>query len=143
MVATTVAILICLVSVFVARRYQHDSAQELAARMRPAQASASNEIVAVRSYPFSLPFYLRHRQPMRLVEDWEDERLLQKDTWRRELSDAAKFDPAKARLVLLRPQGLQRLLACTQHSVWVRVNGWPRISALLTPALSSSRDRSG
>ena len=119
MVATAVAILVCLVSVFVARRYQNDSVQELAAHIRPTLGSASNEIVVVRRYPFSLPFYLRHGQPMRLVEDWEDERVLQKDTWRRELSDAAKFDPAKARLVLLRPADLQRLLACSRHSVWV------------------------
>lgn len=119
MIATAVAILLCLASVFVARRYQTDGVQELAARIRATTGATNSEIVAVRSYPFSLPFYLRRGQPIRLVEDWDDERILEKDTWRRELSDAARFDPAKARHVLLKPAGLQRLLACSERSVWV------------------------
>jgi 4-amino-4-deoxy-L-arabinose transferase-like glycosyltransferase len=119
MIATAVAILVCLASVFVARRYQNDSVQELAAHIRATTGATNSELVAVRSYPFSLPFYLQRGQPMRLVEDWDDERTLQKDTWRRELSDAARFDPAKARLVLLKPADLRRLLACSERSVWV------------------------
>ena len=56
---------------------------------------------------------------MRVVEDWNEPLLLQKDSWRRELHEAANFDPARAQVVLLRPQGLARLLACSRRTVWV------------------------
>jgi 4-amino-4-deoxy-L-arabinose transferase-like glycosyltransferase len=112
-----IAILVCLAALFAARHYQNDTVQELAAHIR--STPGRNEIVVVQGYPFSLPFYLQRKQSIRVVENWEDERILQKDTWRRELADAAKFDPASARRVLLRSADLQRLLACSEHAVFV------------------------
>ena len=99
--------------------YERNNIQPLATRVRPLLTSANDEIVALRSYPFSLPFYLRHRQPMRVVEDWNEPLLLQKDSWRRELHEAANFDPPRAQVVLLRPQGLTQLLACSRRTVWI------------------------
>ena len=85
----------------------------------PGSASANVEIVALHDYPFSLPFYLRDRQPIRVVDDWDNPKLFGKDNWRRELYDAAKFDPVRARVVLLKPAGLRHLLACSERSLWV------------------------
>ena len=113
------AILLCAVGLAGGLVYERGNIQPLAARIRPLLTSANDEIVALRTYPFSLPFYLRHRQPMRVVEDWNEPLLLQKDSWRRELHEAASFDPARAQAVLLRPQGLARLLACSRRTVWV------------------------
>ena len=83
------AVLLCAVGLIGGLVYERGNIQPLAARIRPLLTSASDEIVALRSYPFSLPFYLRQRQPMRVVEDWSEPLLLQKDSWRRELHEAA------------------------------------------------------
>jgi 4-amino-4-deoxy-L-arabinose transferase-like glycosyltransferase len=102
-----------------------DRIDELAAKMRPLLASA-DEIVFLESYPFSLPFYLRYRRPVRVAEHWDDRRLLEKDTWRRELGDAARFDPARGRSLLMTIDDLRRLLACSHRTMWVvssRVEG--------------------
>jgi 4-amino-4-deoxy-L-arabinose transferase-like glycosyltransferase len=113
------AILLCAVGLAGGLIYERGNIQPLATRIRPLLTSANDEIVALRSYPFSLPFYLRHRQPMRVVEEWNEPRLLQKDSWRRELHEAANFDPARAQVVLLKPQDLTRLLACSRRTVWI------------------------
>src|SRR6185436_16971586 len=102
------AVLLCASGLIGGLVYERGNIQQLAARIRPLLTSANDEIVALRTYPFSLPFYLRHRQPMRVVEDWSEPLLLQKDSWRRELHEAASFDPARAQAVLLKPQGLAR-----------------------------------
>ncbi len=91
------AILLCVGGLAAGLVYERNNIKPLAAQVRPLLTSANDEIVALRTYPFSLAFYLRHRQPIRVVEAWDEPRLLQKDTWRKELHEAAKFDPARAR----------------------------------------------
>ena len=127
------AILLCVGGLAAGLVYERSNIKPLAAQVRPLLTSGNDEIVALRTYPFSLAFYLRHRQPIRVVEAWDEPRLLQKDTWRKELHEAAKFDPARAEVVLLRPQQLAHLLACSRRTVWVFAS---RTEAARTPDLA-------
>jgi 4-amino-4-deoxy-L-arabinose transferase-like glycosyltransferase len=114
-----IAIVLCAAGIAGGLIYERNGIQPLVAQVRPLLTSANDEIVALRIAPFSLPFYLRHRSPIRVVEDWDEPRFLQKDSWRRELHEAAKFDPARAQIVLLKPQGFANLLACSRQTAWV------------------------
>jgi 4-amino-4-deoxy-L-arabinose transferase-like glycosyltransferase len=113
------AMVLCVGGLAAGLVYERNNIRPLAAQVRPLLSPGNDEIVALRTYPFSLSFYLRHRQPIRVVEAWDEPRLLQKDTWRKELHEAARFDPARAGVVLMRPQGLAHLLACSRRTVWV------------------------
>ncbi len=114
-----VAMLLCAAAFAAALAYKPDHTKELAAAIRPLLKSEGGQIVALHNYPFSLPFYLRRRQAMRVVENWSNARLLEKDSWPRELHEAATFAPARARAVLGNPESVGPLLACSSRPVWI------------------------
>jgi 4-amino-4-deoxy-L-arabinose transferase-like glycosyltransferase len=114
--------------------YERHNIRQLLVAARPAIA-ATDEVIALRNYPFSLAFYLRLRRPIGVVEDWDDQLLLRKDAWRKELWDAAAFADAPARAVLLRPAELTQHLACARDKVFIIADqqaaaGFPQIAGL-------------
>jgi hypothetical protein len=99
--------------------YERYNVRELVAGVRPL-LGAGDHVVALHTYPFSLPFYLRLGDPVRVVEDWDQPQLLRKDTWRKELSEAARFaDPARVRTILLTPEQFARELACARDQALI------------------------
>ena len=114
------------------RDRDRDNTRALAAQLAPLFASPADPLVAVSNYPFSLPFYLQRPPPLRIVEDWGESWVTHKDTWRRELAEAAEFDPERGKRLLLRPAGLLVLLTCSTRTVWLIV---PRASAEGLPRL--------
>jgi hypothetical protein len=122
--ATRVALLAILIgatmlAVVGGRDHDRDHTRELAAQLGPLLTSPADPLVVVSNYPFSLPFYLRRPAPLRIVEDWQQSWVTHKDTWRRELYEAAKFDPARGKLLLLEPPAMRLFLACSSRTVWL------------------------
>ena len=117
------ALLVCatILAVIDRRDRNRDHTRELAARLGPLLSSPAEPVLVLHHYPFSLSFYLRHPQPLRIVEDWQESRVTQKDTWRRELYEAAKFAPARGKLLLLEPDAMRLLLTCSSRTVWLIV----------------------
>ena len=103
------------------RDHARDNTRELAALLSPQLASPADTLVVLYNYPFSLPFYLKRSLPLRVVEEWQDSRVMQKDTWRRELYEAAAFDPGRGKDLLLEPGAVHSLLACAARPVWLIV----------------------
>jgi hypothetical protein len=97
-----------------------DNTGQLAALLSPL-TSPADPLVVLYNYPFSLPFYLKRAPPLLIVEAWQDGRVMEKDTWRRELHEAAAFDPGRGKAVLLEPGGLQAFLSCATRPVWLIV----------------------
>jgi hypothetical protein len=97
-----------------------DNTRLLAALLSPRLTSA-DPLVVLYNYPFSLPFYLKRAPPLQVVEEWQDSRVLQKDTWRRELYEAAAFDPVRGKALLLDPGAMHSLLSCATRPVWLIV----------------------
>jgi 4-amino-4-deoxy-L-arabinose transferase-like glycosyltransferase len=113
------ALALCAAAVAGSWLYERDNVRRLFVAARP-DIAESDEIIALRNYPFSLAFYLRRSAPIHVVEDWDEPALLRKDGWRKELWDAAAFaDPARARALLLRPGELSGHLACTRNRVFI------------------------
>lgn len=111
--------LLCLSLVLIATHWGDPSWREQIVRaasiFRP-----DDQIVMLDDYRYDLPVYLRARKSPWVVSDWARADLSAKDNWRRELSEAARFDPAGARERLLSVADL-RLRACTDatYAFWV------------------------
>ena len=99
----------------------------LAARM-----DAADKVVMVDHYFYDVPFYARLKRPVSIASHWNDPELPKRDNWRKELFDAARFDPALGR-ELLQPLDQLERLACGASAVWfivtaadaARVSGLP------------------
>ena len=76
------------------------SAEPLAKVIRP-QLQADDTFVSLHAYPFDLALYMRAIKPSWVVDDWLNPEIATRDNWRKELHDAAKFDPAVGKQVLI------------------------------------------
>ena len=82
------------------------------------EAPAGEPLFALDRQPYDLAFHARVPRPLLLVADWQDPALLRRDDWRKELLDAARFDRARAALVLLdRAEARRRW--CSRPASWV------------------------
>ena len=68
-------------------------------------------------YRYDVPFYARLKEPVIVLADWADPALPQRDNWRKELYDAARFDPARGSK-LLRPLTDLHHMACGTGTAW-------------------------
>lgn len=91
---------ICVVAVGVAAINTRGSAAPLAEVVR-AQARPTDTFVALHTYPFDLALYARAPRPTWVVDDWLDQEVPVRDNWRKELYDAAMFDPATGKDLLV------------------------------------------
>ena len=85
----------------------------LAAAHEPGQP-----VVMLDRYDYDVPFYARLAEPMRVVTNWSDPALYQRDDWRRELAEAGRFATATSAAVLLEPTALAATL-CASPIAWV------------------------
>ncbi|MEO6746204.1 MAG: glycosyltransferase family 39 protein, partial [Caldimonas sp.] len=93
------------------------STKEIGATLR-AQRFANEPVYMLDNYYFDLPLYARLTAPVTVVLDWTDPELRRRDTWRKELADAAAFAPQDERAVLLTPDRLAFAL-CAAPVSWV------------------------
>ena len=91
---------ICVLAVGIAGHNARGSAEPLADVIRP-QLQADDTFVSLHAYPFDLALYMRAPKPSWVVDDWLNPEIPIRDNWRKELYDAAKFDPAVGRQVLI------------------------------------------
>ena len=57
--------------------------------------------MALHTLPFDLGFYTQAKEPAWIVDDWQNPEIPKRDNWRKELYDAAKFDPVMGKRVLI------------------------------------------
>jgi 4-amino-4-deoxy-L-arabinose transferase-like glycosyltransferase len=110
------AALACVAIVAVAA-WQAPASNRALALTLAAGLRAPDTVVMVDEYYYDVPFYARLARPVLIVEDWADPEIAWRDNWRKEVLDAARFDPALARTLLRSPSELDRL-ACGASAVW-------------------------
>ena len=92
--------------------------QKSARGLAPALAAHASEPIAfAHNYYFDLPFYAGLREPVTVIEQWDDVSLTRGDNWRRELLDAAGFVGGR-RSQLVLPSVLQQA-NCPGARSWV------------------------
>lgn len=77
-------------------------ALELRARIAPA-----DRVVMVDEYYYDVPFYARLERPVLIASHWADPELPKRDNWRKEVYDAARFDPVLGAQLLMPLEELQ------------------------------------
>lgn len=76
-------------------------------------------VVALHAYPFDLSFYARLPTAFWVVEDWTRTDIPVRDNWRKELFDAAQFDPDLGRELLVHPRSLVARACASSGTFWV------------------------
>ena len=108
------------VAIVGALAWQSPKSNRAAALALAAQSAPGDRVVMVDEYFYDLPFYARLKQPVIIASHWEDPQLPQRDNWRKELFDAARFDPVRGQ-ALLRPLNQLDTLLCGTGAVWFLV----------------------
>ena len=83
-----------------------------------AEISKDDQILMLDGYFYEIPFYWHLRRPVMVLSDWDAPGIAQRDNWRKEMSDAAHFDPDQGRAVLIRPAAVKSSL-CVAHASWL------------------------
>ena len=112
--------LVC-VALVVALAWQAPKSNRAAALALAAQIAPGDRVVMVDENFYDLPFYARLKTPVIIASDWADPALPTRDNWRKELFDAARFDPALGR-ELLRPLDRLDALLCGSGTAWFVVD---------------------
>ena len=119
--AALVAAALFCVAVVVALAVVAPHTSKAAGLALAAQHAAGDRVVFVDEMFYDLPFYAGLRAPPIVASDWADPDLPRHDNWRKELYDAARFDPARGR-ELLWPIARLAELTCHPHAVWFVVD---------------------
>jgi 4-amino-4-deoxy-L-arabinose transferase-like glycosyltransferase len=102
-----------------------------AAKVLAAQMAPGDRVVFVEEMFYDLPFYAGLKQPPIVASDWADPELPKHDNWRKELADAARFDPPRGQQ-LLWPVGRLDELSCGASAVWyvLKPSDAPRLAGV-------------
>lgn len=116
------------------------STEEIAQLLR-AQRAPGEPVYMVGDYYFDVPLLAGLMTPVAIVLDWNDPDIARRDTWRKELTDAALFATPARRSVLMQPDMLQPVL-CAGSVAWlVGASSGPREAPWLAavPPMASVR----
>ena len=129
-----------------AAAYSHQAPKSLAIDIG-ARLRSGDTLVALHEYPFQLQLYSRSPSPIWVVDDWLDPQIPLRDNWRKELYDAAHFDPVQGQQVLLSDRLLRERLceapAGARYWIWGGADDATRKPLLANrqPVLSEGRSR--
>ena len=118
---TGLAAIACMGIVIAAHYFQPKSEQALAERLQALRRPAE-PVVFLGHYYYDVAFYSRLDVPPIVVDAWRADEVA-KDSWRRELTDSARFAPPGSARRLLRPGELGAAL-CGAPGVWF-IGPWP------------------
>jgi len=91
------------------------SSKPLAAAYRQ-YAAPSEPLVFLQTYRFDVPFYAKLTEPIIIIDKWDEP--IVKDSWSKEIADAAKFRPLDGEKFLVNIPEMRKIL-CTQPVTWV------------------------
>ena len=122
--------LLCLLIV-AALAWQAPTSNRRLALVLAAHSAPGERVVMVDDYLSDVPFYARLAQPVRIAGNWTDPELPHRDNWRKEVFDAGRFDPERARALLWPLNGLEAM-ACGEGGSWfiVRKGQAQRVASL-------------
>jgi 4-amino-4-deoxy-L-arabinose transferase-like glycosyltransferase len=75
-------------------------------------------VLMLDSYHYEIPFYWNLREPVLVSDDWDAAARDTRDNWRKEISDAGRFEPARAAATLLDRTRLDATL-CVPRATWI------------------------
>lgn len=131
-IGAAAAAAVCVIAVGVAATAARGSAAPLAKLVRE-QARPDDTFVSLHAYPFDLALYARAPRPTWVVDDWINPEVPVRDNWRKELYDAARFDPATGEQVLISAAQFNARLCAAPEGARFWVWGNHEDGAVYTP----------
>lgn len=119
------ALIICVLAVSVAAFKGHRNAKHLG-RAIQAELRLGDTLVALNAYPFDFRLHARAPTPMWVIDDWQNPEIALRDSWRKELYDAALFGPQVGKRVLLSDSQFQARLCDAPENSRYWIYGVPR-----------------
>lgn len=128
--AVVLGVLICL-AVVAGLAWKSPKSNRGAALALATQMAADDKVVMVDEYFYDLPFYADLKRPALMASDWDDPDVPRRDNWRKELYDAARFDPTLGKQVLW-PLAQLDTASCGLATTWFVATPAqaPRVAAL-------------
>jgi hypothetical protein len=105
----------CIGSIIAITRADDISSKPLVAAYHQ-NAAPGEPLVFLQTYRFDVPFYARLAEPIIIIDKWDQPIL--KDSWPKEIADAAKFRPLLGEKVLINTPDMRKIL-CPQPVTWV------------------------
>jgi hypothetical protein len=136
-----VAALACVAGVIALARHDAVSHRELGLALRASQQPGERVVLIEGAY-FDLPFYAQLAEAPLVLADWDSPDIDRHDDWRKELRDAARFEPATGKRVLLRPAELADA-PCTRGAAWFVTSAQWQAPAALGPVQRVAGNRHG
>jgi len=109
------AVLVCLVAL-VTIDVKADRSQAAIGRILRERMQPGDTVIALDEYRFAIPFEARLAKPMLVSADWTPSEVQKHDNWRKELADAAAFEP-KQDWLITDAQVPQRV--CASSTAWL------------------------
>lgn len=126
--------LLCLASVAFVGVYVVQPGHRL--RLPPGDAVArGDQVLMLDAYYYELPFNWALRQPVMVATDWTPAVVERRDDWRKELRDAARFEPERGSALLVDTFHLHDAL-CVSRPTWLI---GPSNATLAHPWLAQAR----
>jgi 4-amino-4-deoxy-L-arabinose transferase-like glycosyltransferase len=110
-----IAATLCVGSIIAITRADDISSKPLVAAYRQ-NATPGEPLVFLQAFRFDVPFYARLAEPIIIIDNWDQP--IVKDSWPKELADAAKFKPSAGEKVLINTPEMSKIL-CAQPVIWV------------------------
>jgi hypothetical protein len=114
-VMVVMAAAMCVGSIIAITRADDISSKPLVAAYRQ-NAVSGEPLVFLQTYRFDVPFYARLAEPIIIIDKWDEP--IVKDSWSKEMADAAKFRPTAGEKVLVNTPEMRKVL-CAQAVTWV------------------------
>jgi len=114
---SAVAAVLCVACVVAVALYSVPPGTRL--RLPAGQSVApGDQVMMLDSYYYEIPFYWNLREPVLISDDWQAAARDTRDNWRKEISDAGRFEPARAAATLLDRTQLAATL-CAPRVTWL------------------------
>lgn len=117
--SVAVCLTVCLVAVLTMVLRPQVNSQALG-RVLAAQYHKGDRIVYLNDYRYDLGFYVPGMSNVSVMGRWDDPEIMHTDSWRKELVEAARFEPHRGAQILIdRPTLRQQLCRDRAAVVWL------------------------
>jgi hypothetical protein len=105
---------LCLAALVAISRAENVSSKVLAQAYQK-NAASTEPLVFLQTYRFDFSFYARLLQPSIVIDKWDEP--IVKDSWPKEMADAARFRPTVGEKVLVKMSDMRKIL-CASPVTW-------------------------
>ena len=106
---------LCVGSIIAITRADDISSKSMVTAYRK-NAAPDESLVFLQSYRFDVPFYAKLAEPIVVIDNWDEPKI--KDSWSKEIADAARFNPPASEKILVNTPDMRKIL-CAKTATWV------------------------